>query len=248
MKRFILIIFIAIAGIQLSAQTSGKLNVSVTTSSAGGNYAPRNIIAIWIEDNSGNFVKTLLAYANTRITHLNNWETITSAKGIMYNRTDAITGATQNSHGTRTCAGDGTDYNKSLVADGKYFVCMELTDKNATGNFSKFEFTKGASNTVSPQNVSSFSSINILWEASGTVDSREIALEDNIQIFPNPTKNIFHIRGDNITQIEILNLAGTLVFKNNSTTRIDMSNYKKGIYLVRIKEGNRTIVKKLVKE
>ena len=248
MKRYVLIMFIAITGVQLSAQTTGKLNVSVTTSSTGGNYAPRNIVAVWIEDASGNFVKTLLAYANTRITHLNNWETITSAKGIMYNRTDAITGATQNSHSTRTCAWDGTDYNKNLVADGKYFVCMELTDKNATGNFSKFEITKGASNTVTPQNVPSFSSINLLWEASGTVDAREIALDNDIQIFPNPTKDIFFIRGENISSIEILTLSGSLIFKNSSTTRIDMSNYKNGIYLIRIKEGERTIVKKLVKE
>ncbi len=142
MKRFVLIMFIAITGIQLSAQTTGKLDVSVTTSSTGGNYAPRNIVAIWIEDESGNFVKTLLAYAEKRIQHLNTWEKATNAKGSMYNRTDAITGATKSSHGTRTCSWNGTDYNKNLVADGKYFVCMELTDKNSTGNFSKFEFTK----------------------------------------------------------------------------------------------------------
>ena len=248
MKKFVLIMFIAITGVQLSAQTSGKLNVSVTTSSAGGNYAPGNIIAIWIEDNSGNFVKTLLAYADKRIQHLNTWETSTNKKGIMYNRTDAITGATQSSHTTRTCTWNGTDYNKNQVTDGTYYVCMELTDKNATGNYSKFSFTKGLSNLVTPSNVPSFASVNIQWEASGTVDAVEIEDNDNIQIFPNPTKNIFHIRGDNITQIEILNLSGSLIFKNNSTTRIDMSNYKNGIYLVRIKDGNQTIVKKLVKE
>ena len=42
--------------IQIQAQTKGSLAVSVTTSSAGGNFAPRNILAIWIEDNSGKFV------------------------------------------------------------------------------------------------------------------------------------------------------------------------------------------------
>ncbi|MBK6282767.1 MAG: DUF2271 domain-containing protein [Draconibacterium sp.] len=248
MKRFVLIMFIAITGIQLSAQTSGKLDVSVTTSSTGGNYAPKNIVAIWIEDESGNFVKTLLAYAEKRIQHLNTWEKATNAKGSMYNRTDAITGATKSSHGTRTCSWNGTDYNKNLVADGKYFVCMELTDKNATGNFSKFEFTKGENNSVSPQNVASFSSVNIVWEATATLNNKEITSENNIQIFPNPTKNIFHIRGENITDIEILNVAGSVIFKNNSTTRIDMSNFKNGIYLVRMKVGNQIIIKKLVKE
>jgi len=248
MIRFAIVIVLAITGFQLTAQTTGKLNISVATSSTGGNYAPKNIVAIWIEDASGNFVKTLLAFAEKRIQHLNTWETATNLKGSMYNRTDAISGATQSSHGTRTCVWDGTDYNKNPVTDGKYFVCMELTDKNSTGNHSKFEFTKGANNSVTPQNVPSFSSINIMWESSGTVDAREIALQDDVQIFPNPTKYIFHVRGNNITDIEILNMAGALIFTNNSTTRIDMSNFKNGIYLVRIKEGNRTIVKKLVKE
>lgn len=247
MKQIPSLIIILIAAFHLSAQTTGKLDVSVATSSTGGNYAPRNIVAIWIEDGSGNFVKTLLAYADKRIQHLNTWEAATNAKSSMYNRTDAITGATQSSHGTRTCSWNGTDYNKSPVADGKYFVCMELTDKNSTGNFSKFEFTKGASNSVTPQNASSFSSINIVWESSGTVGVQEIA-KDNIQIFPNPTKNIFHIKGEDITDIEILNLAGSIIFKNNSTTRIDMSNFKNGIYLVRIKTNSGIVVKKLIKE
>ena len=73
-------------------------------------------------------------------------------------------------------------------------------------------------------------------------------LDDDIQIFPNPAKDLFFIRGENISEIEILNLAGILVFKNSSTTRIDMTNFKSGIYLVRIKQGNQTVVKKLVKE
>jgi len=248
MKPLVFLVILAFPGIQLLAQTTGNLNVSVTTSSAGGNFAPRNIAAIWIEDASGNFVKTLLAYADKRIQYLNTWELATNLKGIMYNRTDAITGATMSSHGTRTCAWDGTDYNKNQANDGKYFVCMELTDKNATGNYSKFEFIKGVSNSVIPANVASFSSVTILWEATGTVDVNEILLEDDIQIFPNPTKNIFHIRGENISEIEILNLTGTLILKNKSTTRIDMSDFKNGVYLVKFKTNSGTIVKKLVKE
>jgi len=248
MKLIFLLLISTLTTIQLLAQTAGNLNVSVTTSSAGGNYAPKNILAIWIEDASGNFVKTLLANADKRITHLNTWEAATTKKGGTYNRVDAVTGATLGSHGTRTCAWNGTDYNKNLVADGIYYVCMELTDKNATGNFSKFAFTKGENNTVTPANVASFSSLIIKWVASGTTAVQETALTNDIQIFPNPANNVFHVRGDNISEIEILNLAGVLVLKNNSTTHIDMSNFKNGIYLVKIKQGNTSVVKKLVKE
>jgi len=38
--------------------TNGNLSVTVTTSSAGGEYTPRNVVAIWVEDNNGVFVKT----------------------------------------------------------------------------------------------------------------------------------------------------------------------------------------------
>jgi hypothetical protein len=161
---------------------------------------------------------------------------------------DAVTGATLNSHGTRTCAWNGTDYNKNLVVDGKYYVCMELTDKNSTGNFSKFAFIKGENSAVTPANVASFSTLSIKWLASGTTAVQQATFSNDIQIFPNPTKDIFHVKGDNISEIEILNLAGALVLKNKSTTRIDMTNLKNGIYLVRIKQGNNVAVKKLVKE
>ena len=248
MTRNILIAFFVFWGIYTSAQTEGTLNVTVTTSTAGGNYAPRHVVAIWIEDESGNFVKTLLAYADRRITHLNAWEKSTDQKGIMYNRTDAITGATKSSHDTRTCSWNGTDYNKVLVADGKYFVCMELTDKNASGNYSKFEFEKGENNSLSPQNAPSFSSISISWEKSGTVDIDEFWHDAKVQIFPNPANSIFFVRGENITEIEILSLSGKVIFKNSGTTRIDMSNYKNGMYLARIKTNSGTIIKKIVKE
>lgn len=248
MKNFILPLLVVLAMFQLSAQTTGKLDVSVVTSSTGGNYAPRNIIAIWVEDGSGNFVKTLLAYADKRIQHLNTWEKSTSSKNIMYNRTDAITGATQSNHGTRNCTWDGTDYNKNQVTDGKYFVCMELTDKNSTGNYSKFEFAKGADNSVAPVNVASFSSIKISWKAAETVDVKEIAFNENIQIFPNPTKNMISINGGKIIDLEILNLSGAVVHKSSDATKIDMGDFKSGIYLLRIKTKSGLVVKKLIKE
>lgn len=230
------------------AQTTGNLSVSATTSSAGGNYAPRNVFVIWIEDASGNFVKTLSAYADRRIQYLYKWSASTSAKSSSYNRVDAVTGATRGSHGTRTGSWNGTDYNKNLVADGTYYVCMELTDKHAQGNYSRFAFTKGADNKVTPANATGFSNISIQWTAAGTTAAEVVAIQDDIQIFPNPTKSVFFVRGNDISEIEILNQSGALVLKNKSTTRIDLSNFKSGIYLVKIKNESQTIIKKVVKE
>lgn len=138
---------------------SAGLTVSVTTSTAGGGYAPRNVVAIWIENNAGQFVKTLTVYAQARASDLTNWSS--SSGG---NKVDAVTGATQSNYGTIYGVWNGTDVSGTVVADGTYKVCMELTDKGSTGNFSAFPFTKGtAAVTLTPGNVSSFSSISIKW-------------------------------------------------------------------------------------
>ena len=142
-----------------TVKTSGTLSVSTLTSSAGGQYAPRNIVAIWVESGSGTYVKTLLVYANTYKRYLTNW-----ASNSGYNTTDATTGATVNSHTTRSCSWNGTDKNGNVVGDGTYKICVELTDKDATGNYHEFTFTKGTSAvSLSPSNVSSFSNISIAW-------------------------------------------------------------------------------------
>jgi hypothetical protein len=163
-KIFSTILIIVSTVFMLNAQTQGELSVSVSTSEAGGKYSPRNVIAIWIENEQGNFIKTLLVYANKRKTHLNNWQASTAAVGSEYNKIDAISGATKSSHTTRNCSWDGTDYTGLIVADGKYYIRMELTDKNATGNNSSFLFTKGMSpNVQTPSNKPSFSSLSINW-------------------------------------------------------------------------------------
>lgn len=138
--------------------TSG-LSVSAVTSTAGGSYAPRNIVAIWVETNSGTFVKSLAVYAEARKSDLTNWQ----AKS-MGNTVDAATGATRPAFGTVTATWNGKDVTGNVVADGTYKVCMELTDKGGTGNFSSFTFTKGAAaGTKTPANVPSFSTISIKW-------------------------------------------------------------------------------------
>ncbi|MGE0018682.1 MAG: DUF2271 domain-containing protein [Draconibacterium sp.] len=232
----------------VSAQTTGTLSVSVATSSAGGNYAPRNVFVIWIENASGNFVKTLTANAEKRIQYLYKWSASTSAKSTQYNRVDAVTGATLSSHGTRTGIWNGTNYNKSLVPDGTYYVCFELTDKHAQGNYSRFAFTKGADNKVTPANVTGFSKISIQWTASGTTDVETVDFSNDIQIFPNPSGKLFRLRGSNITKVEVLTLVGTLLFTNRNTKEIDLGNYVDGIYLARITTGDKTVIKKLIKE
>lgn len=230
-----------------TAQTPGELNVSVSTSETGGNYAPRNIVAIWIEDDAGNFQKTLLAYAQTRKTHLNTWQASTSDAGTEYNVIDAITGATRSSHSTRECTWDGTDFNGTLLVDGNYFVWMELTDKNGTGNFSSFQFTKGEELDLQmPGSVPSFSSIVISWVPVDPTSVSEIDSEKEISIYPNPGKGIFTIDIEETVEIEVLNSTGKVVQESNSKT-IDIGNQPNGVYFIVIKTSSGIVRNKVIK-
>jgi hypothetical protein len=227
-----------------AAQTEGVLTVSATTSSTGGNYAPKNIVAIWIEDEQGNFVKTLLAYAQNRKTHLNTWEASTTAAGSPFNVVDAITGATRSSHATRSCTWSATDVSEVIVADGTYRVRMELTDKNSTGNFSTFTFVKGPeAQNLTPANVPSFASISIVWEPVFVSVSENIS-EKQYHVYPNPTSGLFQVSGENILQVEVLNPAGIEVFKGSSTN-LDLAGMPNGIYYVKITTDKGIIMKKL---
>ena len=43
------------------------------TSPAGGQYMPKNIVAVWIETSNGTFVKTIGCWADARRSHLVAW-------------------------------------------------------------------------------------------------------------------------------------------------------------------------------
>lgn len=247
MKNFtmaiVLFLFMSSA---LMAQTIGNLTVTTTTSETGGNYAPRNIVAIWIENEQGDFVKTLMAYAANRKTHLNTWQATTAAAGTEFNVTDAITGATRTSHATRECTWDGTHFNGQEVPDGNYYVWMELTDKNNTGNYSSFMFTKGdVAETLTPSNVPSFANITIDWNPTGPSSVTQFDLVD-LSIDPNPGNGIYTIKAEQMQEAEVRKITGELVLKTTSEN-INISQQDNGIYLVIVKTDKGKAIKKIVK-
>ena len=247
MKKTLLILGTILLSFVGIAQTTGGLDVTVTTSNAGGQYAPRNCVAIWVEDENGNFVKTLLAYAQMYRTHLNNWESSTTAAGVPFDKTDAISGSTINTHGTRNCNWDGTNHLGTLMNDGTYKLCMELTDKNATGNFSFFTFTKSSiEDSQTPANVPSFSNISFTWNPN---------LNDIIQhdvseysVLPNPTNGYVNINvnQENLKSIKVYNIAGKEIL-STSKHSLDISSQPKGMYLFKITTENNIYTKRVIK-
>ena len=242
---FVLLVFCFSVDL-ISAQTVGILSVSVATSSTGGNFAPKNIVAIWIEDNSGKFVKTLLAYADKRKTYLNTWEASTTTAGSAFNTTDAVSGATQPSHTTRACTWNGTDYNGKQMPDGDYKLRMELTDKNATGNIASYTFSKSTTEQkLTPADVPSFSSVAISWTAIVTAIDPEIT-RNSISVYPNPGSGQFKIKSNNFQSLQVSNITGNVILISQFPF-FDITDQPKGIYFVSVKTNQTTVIKKIIK-
>ncbi|MGC9331204.1 MAG: T9SS type A sorting domain-containing protein [Bacteroidales bacterium] len=74
--------------------------------------------------------------------------------------------------------------------------------------------------------------------------------ESNIVIYPNPNRGKFTIAQTNdIKSIEIYNAMGEIVYKSwasNAKLQIDISAQPKGIYFVKVDNGKKVHVKKLV--
>jgi hypothetical protein len=99
------------------------------TTTYAGQFAPHNIVAVWIEDDQGTFVRTLLMLSEIEKIHLVEWNLVSGG-----NTFDAVTGASPHDHGT-THAGvwNLQDAMEAIVADGDYVLRIEMTEDNSAG-------------------------------------------------------------------------------------------------------------------
>jgi hypothetical protein len=72
-------------------------------------------------------------------------------------------------------------------------------------------------------------------------------------IFPNPVREMVYIGGEaDIFQIDISDISGRSLpveaFRSESTTQLDLKNFHKGIYLLRIQTSQGMYTRRLVKE
>jgi uncharacterized protein (TIGR03382 family) len=139
----IVIIVVGLVGPALA----DNLSVTTTTTPNGGQYAPRHVTAIWIEDANGNFVKTIGRWAGVRISHLVAWIAKSGQDS------DAVSGATIADHtNPLTVNWDLKNRAGTVVPDGTYTIRMELADDNTTqpaqNHQGTFTFVKGATGSM----------------------------------------------------------------------------------------------------
>lgn len=146
--------------------STGGLVFQFTTASLNGKYAPKNIVAVWITDSNGAFVKTLDLRAAKRAEHLVAWNADTNA-----NIVDAVTGATRKAHGPYESKWDGTNVSGGQVADGEYHVNVEFTEWNssdsgkAPGPMTAVTFLRGSmKQDITVPDVSGITGIHLVYE------------------------------------------------------------------------------------
>ncbi len=158
--------------IAAQTNTEGMLTFQVTSVSDGVAYAPRHVLAIWIKDGSGNFVKSRKVMAATRKQHLVKWMA-SSAN----NSTDAITGATLTQHTSHAVSWDCRNLQGNVVVDGNYEIWIEYSSQNSAstgiaGPFYSFTFSKGSNPlNISIPDQSYFKSMTLTYTPSAVIIS-----------------------------------------------------------------------------
>jgi PKD repeat protein len=167
------------------ANTAGLVTFTATTSPAGGNYAPKHVLAIWVEKD-GVFVKTRKAMANARKQYLYMWKAASN-----YNVVDAITGPTLTSHQTHTVTWDCKDLSGNVVVDGDYTIILEFTDKHAQGPFIEVTFNKGTEPvTMNPANQTYIKNISLTYtpmSANFNANVTQVCTAQNVTFTDNST-------------------------------------------------------------
>ena len=144
--------------------------LSVTTVSYSGRFAPRNVGAIWIEDATGSFVKTLRTWGGPRLNNALRWQSVAAGS-----RVDAISSATRAGHGPISGAWNCTDGSRSAVPQGPYSACIEFEEDlialtSAAPHYACEPFSFGT-----PATTGTWSDQALFVEMSWTFEPRDAA-------------------------------------------------------------------------
>ena len=81
-----------------------------------------------------------------------------------------------------------------------------------------------------------------------TVDGVESVADQQVSLFPNPTKGNFTVNAENLQQVMVYNTVGQLVLNQRcegNSTVLDLSNAESGIYMVKVISANGECIQKV---
>lgn len=239
----------------INAQSTGNLSFTFTTTSHAGYQGTRNVMAVWIQDNTGAFVKTKLRYAGgVTADHLPTWASnsggpSSNCLSSSCNTVSAITGSTLAGATTKTITWDGTNTAGTLLPDGVYKVTIQQTwDHGSAGTVTRsFTFNKGAvDENQTPTADGNFTSMSLNWNASAAgIEETQNELV-GVNVYPNPSTNgIFNVDYLKASNIKVINLQGVVVSNEDlditsGTKTVNLSAMSNGVYFIQVTDGIKT--------
>lgn len=147
----------------------GMLSVAFTSVGPGGRYAPRNCGAVWIEDESGTFVKTIERWTAIRESYLGNWRMASGGWGFSIfggggnnpDQVDVVTAGTLSRHQMHMSTWNMKNVDGEVVPDGKYQVVVEVSEGNS--EVGRVEFVKGPMPQMLKGESSVFSNMTVTY-------------------------------------------------------------------------------------
>ncbi len=163
LSMFIIILLMTIPFSSAFSNTDGLVEFSFATKPTDGKYSPEHVLAVWVTDTSGNFIKTLKIQGQKMKFFLSSWLTDSEL-----NEVDAVTTATLKKHQTHTVTWDCSDTTGTVVPDGIYRIHVEFTEENGQGPVippNYVEFEKGdESVSITPKDLTHFYNLKFVYK------------------------------------------------------------------------------------
>lgn len=184
--KHLLIAVLLLGSYLLQAQnTPGTVSVTVTSKPNGKDFSPKHVLAIWVEDNTDAFVKTLKLRADKRKQYLYTWNS-KSAGDV----TDATTGATLSAHTMHSVLWDCTNTAGEVVGDGDYKIMIEYTSEHKQGPLASIDFIKsGDLFSVQPKDETFFTDMDVVFTPESSSGLVQESLANQLSVYPVPATN-----------------------------------------------------------
>jgi hypothetical protein len=184
----------------------------------------------------------------------------TTPSGTYYNMSEGIADTANNTTNIKTHAAFTSTLNAAQI---------DLTNSSVNGSSYFWDFGNGQTSTLVNPSVTYTVNTSFLITLISTnacdkdtayeavtiaeVGLKENVLESDIRLFPNPSSGTYNIQNDRNENMDVFiyNLEGKRIanyFGLKNADSIDMKEFGKGLYFVRINIGEEVLTKKLVLE
>ena len=216
---------------------SGKIkNSAGGLGSEGNSFLPSNIT-----NSSG--ISFLWLYSNWNLFNIQGINTsLYSGCKISFNIRLGVTNISRRNLKLEQSI-DGINFTEIILPTlpPNQWVNLELNDNIFTSNNLRLRFSGVDINGT--QGSISIDDIKMTYTSLSTNQNTLTELN----LYPNPTNDILHLSTNTDKNIKIYDMIGNKVIDKDVTNFLDISNLSNGIYLCEIKEGDKKITKKIVK-